>query len=694
MAGRRPPGNRFAMGTLDASLPTHDDLCVSCIPSQALGVPLRSPLTRSLALVAAAALATAFASTAPADAAPSSVTIPGTAPTQPAGASSSAVPGSQRLSFSVQLKMRDAAAAERLATTVSAPGSASYGHYLSPAQFNARFAPTVQQVGAVSAYLSSAGIAVGSVPGNRRFVPASGTAAQIRTAFGVQLRDYTVGGKTVLDTDRAATLPASLASDVLTVTGLNTGVRARPGLVGRDRVGAAGPAGRTSAPRHTIDTPCSTFWAQHSATMPPAYGQRTGFPTAICGYDADQLRGAYGLTGPAAVGRDGRGTTIAIVDAYNLPTMRADANRYFRSHGERPFAGGQYRTLLPSSYSLQNVCGAPGWNTEQALDVETVHGVAPGADVLYVAGRSCSYDGLIDPLNTIVNGHLADLISNSWGFFGESTSPASVIAATHQVLVQAAAEGIGSYFCDLDNGDTLANGSGVAEPVYPASDPMTTGIGGTSLAVGAGNGYDFETGWGNTRAGVTYSADGTPTGYYPALPGTFYIGTGGGVSSLFTQPAYQRGVVPAALSRQAGGRAMRVEPDLSADADPYTGYALGYTDPTTGQWTTPTYGGTSLATPIIAAVIAIGSQGRRTPVGFANPLLYSIRRGAAVHDVRPTAVPVAVAFTSSLSTSLCYQSCLITEDRDTTLRTTYGYDDVTGLGSPHGRAFLDAVRTG
>lgn len=660
---------------------------------------MRSPLIRSLALVAAAALAatltsTALTSTALADAAAGSVTVPGTAPAQPAAASSSALPGNQRLSFSVQLKLRDVAAAERLATEVSTPGSASYGTYLSPAQFNARFAPTAQQVGAVSSYLRSAGITVGAVPGNRRFVAASGTADQIRTAFGVRLRSYAVAGQSVVDTDRAATVPASLSSDVLTVTGLNTGVRARPGLVGRDRAGATGPAAKAAAPRHTIDTPCSTFWGQHSATMPPAYGGRTDYPTYLCGYDADQLRGAYGLTGPAAAGRDGRGTTIAIVDAYNLPTMRSDANRYFRSHGERPFAPGQYRTKLPSSYTLQNACGAPGWNTEQALDVETVHGVAPGANVLYVAGRSCSYDGLIDPLNTIVNGHLADLISNSWGFFGESTSPASVIAATHQVLVQAAAEGIGSYFCDLDNGDTLANGSAVAEPVYPASDPMTTGIGGTSLAVDAGNGYDFETGWGNTRAGVTYAADGTPTGYSPALPGTFYIGTGGGVSSLFTQPAYQRGVVPAALSRQAGGRAMRVEPDLSADADPYTGYALGYTDPTTGQWTTPTYGGTSLATPIIAAVMAIGSQGRHTPVGFANPLLYEIRSGAAVHDVRPTALPVAVAFTSSLSSSLCYQSCLITEDRDSTLRTTYGYDDVTGLGTPHGRAFLDAVRRG
>ncbi len=318
-----------------------------------------------------------------------------------------------------------------------------------------------------------------------------------------------------------------------------------------------------------------------------------------------------------------------------------------------------------------------------------VHGLAPGADVTYVAGKSCSYQGLLTPLNTIVNGHLADIVSNSWGLFNEGSVPTSWLSAYHEVLVQAAAEGIGLYFCDLDNGDTSGQ-SGSAEPVYPASDPLATGIGGTSLAIDSTGAYLFETGWGNARAGVAFDASGKPVGYNPAPPGTFYAGTGGGVSTLFKQPAYQKQAVPASLSHRYGGPARRVEPDISADADPYTGYRLGYTDPGTGAWTRVTFGGTSLATPLVAAMVADASQHRATAVGFFNPLLYSMK-SRGLHDVLPTRIPVGIAFTSTNPASLCYTSCLITEDRDTSLTTDYGYDDVTGLGTPNGEAFLKAV---
>lgn len=255
------------------------------------------------------------------------------------------------------------------------------------------------------------------------------------------------------------------------------------------------------------------------------------------------------------------------------------------------------------------------------------------------------------------------------------------------MLVQAAAEGIGLYFCDLDNGDTSGQ-SGSAEPVYPASDPFATGVGGTSLAVSSTGGYDFETGWGNDRSGVTYDSNGKPVGYSPGLPGTLYAGTGGGVSTLFKEPAYQKGTVPSSLSRLYGGHASRVEPDLSADADPYTGYRLGYTDPATGEWTRPSYGGTSLATPLVAAMVADASQHRPAPVGFFNPLLYDIANHKTIHDVLPSRTPVGIAFLSSNPASLCITTCLITEDRDTSLTTTRGYDDVTGIGTPDGTAFL------
>ncbi len=617
-------------------------------------------------------------------------TAPSALAAQALAKGTTAAPAGQRVDFQVHLRLRDQAGAEAVATAVSTPGSAEYGHYLSPAAFNARYAPTAAQAKAVTSFVSSYGVKVTSIAPNRRFIEAQGTVAQVSKAFAITMRAYTYGGRRYLTDTTAVSVPSALAPTILTVTGLNETGGAKPGLIGRDR--APRPSQGARPAQNHLKTPCSTYWGQKHTTMPPSYGTRS-FPTYICGYTPAQLQAAYGMQGSIATGRNGKGVKVAIIDAYNLPTMEGDANRYFAHYGEAGFSKGQYSEVLPKSYRLQDVCDEPSWQTEQALDVESVHGLAPGADVTYVAGRSCSYQGLLTPLNTVVNEHLADLVTNSWGLFNEGSVPTSWLQAYHEVIVQAAAEGIGLYFCDLDNGDTYQQ-SGSAEPVYPASDPLATGVGGTSLALGSTGAYQFETGWGNARAGVTYDSSGKPTGYNPPPPGEFYAGTGGGVSTLYAQPSYQKDAVPPALSHLYGGRAMRVEPDISADADPYTGYRLGYTDPGTGQWTRPTFGGTSLATPLVAAMVADASQGRSTPVGFFNPLLYSITKAATIHDVLPSRVPVGIAFTSTNTLSICYTSCLITEDRDTSLVTTYGYDDVTGLGTPNGTGFLRAVKAG
>jgi subtilase family serine protease len=617
-----------------------------------------------------------IANTAPSGLAARALAVGSTAP-----ATSSTV-----VDFEVQLALRDATGAEQLATSVSTPGTSSYGHYLTPSEFDARFAPTDTQTSAVEHFLTGAGMHVQTVAGNNRYIEATGTVGQLSQAFGVQMRTYRAGSREYLTDNHAVSVPASIASSILTVTGLNETGGAKPGLQGTGSSSAT-PAGA----RDHLSTPCSKTWAARTVKMPAAYGS-TQFPTSICGYTPAQIQAGYGMQGSIASGRDGKGVTVAIIDAYSLPTMESDADQYFKQFGETGFAAGQFTQVLPKTYTLQDACGEASWQTEEVLDVESVHGMAPGANVTYVAGRSCSYQGLLTPLNKIVDNHLADIVSNSWGLFGEGSVPTSWLLAYHQVIVQAAAEGIGLYFCDLDNGD-LSGVSGSAEPVYPAADPMATGIGGTSLALSSTGSYEFETGWGNGRSGVAFTA-GKPTGYLQAPPGVFYAGTGGGVSTLYKQPAYQKGIVPDSLSRLYGGPAMRVEPDVSAVADPYTGYRIAYTDPTTGDWVKTTYGGTSLATPMVSAMVADASTGRATPVGFINPLLYSVDSKSTIHDVVPTRTPVAIAFTSTNPASTCYTSCLITEDRDTSLTTAYGYDDVTGLGTPNGTGFLRAIKNG
>src|SRR6185437_12164461 len=135
-----------------------------------------------------------------------------------------------------------------------------------------------------------------------------------------------------------------------------------------------------------------------------------------------------------------------------------------------------------------------------------------------------------------------------------------------------------------------------------------------------------------------------------ALPGSapsggFRFGAGGGTSAVFAQPDYQRGIVPASLAR-----GFRVSPDVAAIADPYTGFLIGYSpivdDSTleTGPFGNATFGGTSLATPVVAAQIAIVQQATHTAIGFANPTLYGLDRilPSAFRDVVPQTPPSAL----------------------------------------------------
>jgi subtilase family serine protease len=639
---------------------------------------MRHPLLRRTALaLGAGALVIPFAASAASGAPVQRAAVSGTAPTWAKPANEAGTPAStDRMDLQVSLNLRNAASAEKLAAAVSDPSGGQYGHYLTAAQFNARFAPTADQVKSVESYLRSQGLTVTGVAEGNRWVAASGTVAQVDTAFGTTLKTYRYDGKRLNAPSTTASVPSNVAPLVQSVGGLTELAPLRH--PSSTRVAPDGAQAK-AAPAATKPAPasCSTFYGQHFQTLPEAYG-RTEFPTYTCGYTPDQLQSAYGVKPLLAKGQDGSGVTVAIVDAYGSPTMKADTNTFSRANGLPAFKDGQYSEKLFQPYNLQDECGGEdGWNGEEAIDVEAAHSLAPGAKIQYVGAQNCD-TGLDTALNWIIQHHSADLISDSWGNLGEDI-PAAEIATEHSIFVQAAAEGIGFYFSSGDSGDEVTAGNTPsAQPDYPASDPFVTAVGGTSLAVDAGNGYQFETGWGNAVDRVDYT--GTDAAYSQALPGYFYAGAGGGVSTLFDQPSYQRKVVPANLSRQYGGSPARVVPDVAALADPYTGFAVGRT--IAGTYTVQTWGGTSLACPLFAGVQAVASTGRHTAIGFANPLLYSLAGSGAYHDIVPQRVPVALATPSG--------SALITEDHDSSLATSYGYDTVTGVGSPNGKALVTA----
>ncbi len=631
-------------------------------------------------LVCVAAFAMALAGVGAASGSPASVRVAGSRPSW-ARASNLVrrVDPASRVDFLVFLGWRDAAGVTAVASAVSDPNSASYGRYLSAAEFRARFSPARADVDAVRRWLGDAGLRVDSVPASRLWVAASGSARDVERALGTGLAMYRTGSSVRRATTGDPRVPAELAGIVKGFVGLSD-VRMRTGISNRLPKPPAFKNGR----------PCSTFWGEKVAdTLPPAYGAPA--PYAPCGYTPDQLRSAYGMSDAIAAGVDGTGQTVAVIDAFASPTMDRDLRKYSVRHG-LPQADLTQYNVPPSP--VPSIANQQGWWGEETLDLEAIHSLAPGAKLVFLGASDNSGRGLLERFEFAVDGNLAQIISNSYGTAGEKIAP-SGFAAWEAVFQQAAAMGIGSYFSSGDCGDNkdpdhLCGGTGYITTDYSASSPWVTSVGGTSLGVGDQGQYLFETGWGTTASYVGKH------GWKPKPPGQYRYGSGGGTSGLFAEPTYQVGIVPDALATRWNGR-NRVVPDVATVGDPTTGFLVGETQAFPSG--APRYaeyriGGTSLSCPVFAAIMALADQAKGIHHGFANPLLYSLAGSAAFRDIVDPPSPMAAVRTDWANFLNPRQGQLFTLrslNQTGTLHTTPGYDDVTGLGSPNGQAFLDAM---
>jgi subtilase family serine protease len=591
--------------------------------------------------------------------------------------------GGSRIAFSVYLKIRNRAGAEAAAAAVSDPRSRSYRDYLSPAQVRAQYAATDATVRAVRRWLGSAGFAVGKTASNNAYVPATGTVAQIQRAFAVHLNTYSVRGHRRRAADADLRLPLSIAASVLSVNGLNESMsKPLTSAATSSPATVPPPDGFRNAP------PCGAYYGQKIDTSDPAYNGRH-LPYAPCGYKPAQLRSAYGIAGAVDKGVSGRGQTVAIIDAFAAPTLYADAAEYAtRNDPGNPLRVSQFSEhVFPTSTALEgpDQCDAAGWYGEQTLDIEAVHAMAPGAHVLYVGGSDCLDSSLDQALNYVVAGRLADVVSNSYGDLGEDGIPADEIKAFNQIAIEGALEGIGINFSSGDDGDEAAV-VGQPEPDFSASDPWVTAVGGTSIGIGANGKRVAETGWETTKSVLGNNSWG---------PAAYLYGSGGGTSRLFAEPAYQRGVVPDALAaeNQTGTNRGRVVPDISMDGDPNTGFLVGETQtfPDGVYYDQYRIGGTSLSSPLFSGLMAVANQLDRFDHGFINPMLYKFTsHTGAIDDVRHvTGGVVRVDYANGIDASDGLVRSVRTFDfQGLTIHTTPGYDNVTGLGTPDGLAFL------
>ena len=606
----------------------------------------------------------------------------------PFAAASSATgtaPATTKLTVEFWLAQQSVAAA-RYAAAVSTPGNPLFRHFLSPTGYIARFAATPAAASSVESWLRSAGFTDVGTDLGRDYVQATAPISTIEAALSVRINYYRTtdlvgaGRYPLRANDRPVSLPVSIARRVLGVTGLDNAAPAMTYV----REGA--PARVGTAPADSPAFACSQWYLQHYATgLPKMYGV-TKFPTALCGYTPQQLRRAYNL----AKADVGKGVTVALVEVGLTPDMFQTLADFAKVHGLAAPSTERYFEL---SLGRGSQCGDP-FNVEEQTDVEAAYSMAPSSNQVVVGGDSCN-DGflglqaLLDAdlavLNGIGNRPLAQVASNSWAA-GDESVPANTLQITHAYLIRAADEGVSMLFSAGDN-------SGVQ---VPASDPYATAVGGTTLAVGHDDPRLFETGWStgiSTVSGKTWLLQGEDGA------------TGGGASLLWKQPAYQHGVVPDSLATATGDRGglVRAVPDVSADADAFTGMAIGMlsfddSGNVTGYFE-QSIGGTSLSAPLVGGIVADAEQGQRS-FGFLNPALYKLARTKAFNDVRPLSGKTNPAYRGvACGADTCGLLLLTTFDDQSWSMVGYGgqvtapgYDTMTGIGTPNGQSFISDLR--
>jgi len=306
---------------------------------------------------------------------------------------------------------------------------------------------------------------------------------------------------------------------------------------------------------------------------------------------------------------------------------------------------------------------------------------------------------LDEAVNWAVVHNFGNTISNSWSTIEGFANPV-VFDRVNRILEVAVAKGIDVNFATGDFGDEVSR-VGSVRVDFPASSPFATGIGGTSLALNPDNTMAFQTGWGNnlTRIVDTIAAGSPPV--VPPLHLGFQGGAGGGSSLIYTKPAFQSGIPGS--TRQV--------PDISMLADPFTG--AEFIETIDGVLGVDVVGGTSLATPMFSAVMAIAAQKAGHGLGQAAPLVYNLPAGA-VTDVPATSSPNNVtgvingdpqsadSLAAPLENTTSYFSALynspfstrwfvITFGTDSSLTTGPGWDNVTGVGTPDGWNFVNAL---
>ncbi|HUA06078.1 MAG TPA: S53 family peptidase [Solirubrobacteraceae bacterium] len=465
------------------------------------------------------------------------------------------------IDFTLVLRLPGQAHLTRFLNELTDPAAPGYRHFIDAAAFGERFGVSRSVLSQASAQLARDGVEVTASYPQRTALDVRATAGTIDRVFHVRLMNWRSPGRQVFHAPLgAATVPADLTRAVSAVAGLDG----------------------------------TAFVTDDSA--------------AIQGLTPASARSVYGVD-PLLAQRDtGQGESVAVVEFAQFDQSDLDGfNQQFNLPDVAP------RNVAVDGGATDN---DPSSVAEANLDLEVVHEIAPGAEMLDYNAPQATSSGA-DTFGAVIDRITADgqarMVSDSWGSC-EADTPRADIQRDEQALEAAAARGISVFVAAGDTGaytcQEAADSNHSLSVSWPSSSPFAVSVGGSSLSVTTTGAYAGETAW-----------DGTLE----------QAGGGGGLSLDYKRPTWQDG--PGVANQFSTG--MRQLPDVAAAADPWSGW-----DTYTGGAMTVA-GGTSAATPFWAASMALVAEyaGRHGTgqLGFVDPMLYALaarpQQAPAFHDI-------------------------------------------------------------
>ncbi|PEJ57208.1 MULTISPECIES: protease pro-enzyme activation domain-containing protein [unclassified Bacillus (in: firmicutes)] len=515
------------------------------------------------------------------------------------------------LSIDFVMKLQNKAELEKFIKETTTPYSPHYRNYLNVNEFKAKYAPNPAYIHSVTSYLQGFGLKT-DVHANNLTITATGTVAQLNKALNVELKYASFKGKRIHATKKNPTLPKVISDNILCVLGLNNYSN-----------------------------------LESRAVKQPTVIDKKDVPAGPLSLTPQDLQNHYNVDPLYKKGATGAGQTLGIVTLAEFNTD--DAYKFWDNMGIQ---------TKPNRIKVTDVDGGSGWDgyEETTLDVQQSGAIAPQANINVYVGPN-SDTGFVDAFSNAINDNVAKQISVSWGsselsidsYVQQQMEAPEYEETFNQLFMQAAAQGISMFASAGDAGayDETRGDNKVFKLTadFPAASPYITAAGGTTLPFqfhSTSTGLDVKVN--EERAwGWDYLHD-----YFKARnidDVNLVNGGGGGFSTYFDTPDYQKGVSgvnkytavdefkissdlssvtyknPTIITGKDSGRNI---PDVSMAADPYTGYYVYLSDP--GQPGTNSgyavYGGTSLVSPQLNGLTALINSAEHTQVGFWNPQIY------------------------------------------------------------------------